>query len=93
QLYQRLQQTEILLNIAGQRRVKDRLYFLLQFLRRELGQPTPEGIRLQIRLVHEDIASACCSTRVTVTRLLSELQKQNKIVVDGNFHIIFKENF
>jgi PAS domain S-box-containing protein len=93
QFHQRLQQTEILLNIAGQRRVKERLYFLLQFLRREVGQATPEGTRLQIRLVHEDIASACCSTRVTITRILSELQKQGKIEIDSNFHIVLKNGF
>jgi CRP-like cAMP-binding protein/PAS domain-containing protein len=93
QLHQRLQQAEVLLNISGQRRVKDRLYFLLQFLRREIGEPVANGTRLQIRMIHEDIASACCSTRVTVTRILSELQKQEKIEIDSDFHIVLKNDF
>lgn len=84
---QRLQQTERLLAIAGCRRVKDRLYGLLQLLKDEIGEPVDTGTRLAVRLTHEDLANACCSTRVTVTRLLGELQQQGKIVVDSRHYI------
>ncbi|MBD2021365.1 helix-turn-helix domain-containing protein [Leptolyngbya sp. FACHB-36] len=84
---QRLQQTERLLAISGCRRVKDRLYGLLQLLKDEIGEPVETGNRLTIRLTHEDLANACCSTRVTVTRLLGELQQQGKIVVDSRHYI------
>ncbi|OKH39123.1 hypothetical protein NIES2119_08320 [[Phormidium ambiguum] IAM M-71] len=87
---QRLKQTETMLAISGQKLVKDRLRDLLRLLRQEFGEPVAEGTRLTIRLIHEDLASACCTTRVTITRLLSFLQKQGEIAFDCKSHIIIK---
>lgn len=91
--YLRMQQMELLLHVAGQRHVKDRLYHLLRLLKQEIGQPVPEGVQLGIRLTHEDIAVACCSTRVTITRLLGEMQRQNLIAIDAKLHIVLKKDF
>jgi PAS domain S-box-containing protein len=90
QISQRLKQTESLLAVHGQSRVADRLHSLLELLKEEVGEPVAGGIRLSVRLTHEDLASACCTTRVTVTRTLKELQKQNKLSVDSQHHIIWK---
>ena len=86
----RLKQAECLLAITGQRRVKDRLHYLLMLLKQQIGEPVPEGTRLSVRLTHEDFANACCTTRVTITRLLSKLQQQRKIVLDSKSHIILR---
>lgn len=88
---QRLRQTESLLAISGRRRVKERLYYLLVFLQDKFGQKVIEGVRLSIRLTHQDIADACCTTRVTVTRELSKLQKQKKIILDAQNRIVFTQ--
>lgn len=88
---QRLQQTESFLVIAGKRRVQERLHHLLQLLKQEVGEPVKEGTRLGVRFTHEDIASACCTTRVTITRLISKLQQQGLISFDSKKHIILKE--
>ncbi len=87
---QRLRQTESLLAIAGQRRVQERLYHFLLLLQAEFGQAVEEGTRLNVRLTHEDLAQACCTTRVTITRLLNKLQQQGKITFDSKHHIIVK---
>lgn len=87
-LNQRTQQMESLLAISGQRRVRNRLYLLLKLLQQEIGEPCREHIRLSLRLTHEDLANACCTSRVTMTRLLGELQRQGKIEIDDKFHII-----
>nr|WP_199326152.1 helix-turn-helix domain-containing protein [Nostoc parmelioides] len=85
---QQLQQKESFLVIAGRRKVEDRLYHLLQFLKQEIGEPTKEGTRLSVRFTHEDIASACCTTRVTITRLMGKLQQQGLISFDSKKHMI-----
>ncbi len=85
----RLRQTEALLAISGKRQVQERLHQLLAFLKVEIGQSTPNGIRLEVRLTHEEIASACCTTRVTITRLLGKLQQQGLISFDKHRHIVF----
>ncbi|HEY9737372.1 MAG TPA: helix-turn-helix domain-containing protein [Trichocoleus sp.] len=85
---QRLQQTERMLAIAGTPSAEERLSQLLNFLASEVGKPVEQGIRINLRLTHEDLASACCSTRVTTTRLLGKLQREGKIAFDEQAHII-----
>ncbi|MBD2164957.1 Crp/Fnr family transcriptional regulator [Calothrix membranacea FACHB-236] len=87
---QRLQQTESFLAISGRRQVPERLHYFLQFLKQEIGEPVFEGTRLKVRLTHEDIASACCANRVTITRLMSKLRKEGIICFDPKKHIIIK---
>lgn len=88
---QRLQQTEALLAISGKRQIKERVEYFLLFLKQEIGQPTAQGIHLPVRLTHQDIADACCTTRVTITRLIGKLQKQEKISFDAKHQMIFKD--
>jgi PAS domain S-box-containing protein len=85
---QRLKQTEKLLLIAGQPRVKDRLWELLLLLKQEVGEPVEEGVRLNVRLTHEDLASACCTTRVTVTRLITHFLKTGQISLNKHYIIL-----
>jgi PAS domain S-box-containing protein len=88
---QRLQQTESFLAICGRRRVQDRLQHLLEVLKREVGETVPEGTRLSVRFTHEDFASACCTTRVTITRLMGKLQEEGIISFDFKKHIILRD--
>ncbi|MCC5611836.1 helix-turn-helix domain-containing protein [Nostoc sp. CHAB 5834] len=88
---QRLRQTESFLVICGRRRVQERLYHLLQLLKQEVGETVPEGTRLSVRFTHEDIASACCTTRVTITRLIGKLQEEGIISFDLKKHMILKD--
>ena len=87
---QRLRQTESFLSVHGQLRVEDRFKHFLDLLKQEIGQPTDRGIRLSARLTHQDLASACCTTRVTITRLLGKLQQEGKIAFDSKNHLILK---
>ncbi|UBF30585.1 PAS domain S-box protein (plasmid) [Kovacikia minuta CCNUW1] len=88
---QRLRQTESFLAIYGQLHVEDRLNHLLALLKREMGHPNDNGVRLSIRLTHQDFANACCTTRVTITRLLGKLQQKGRIAFDAQSHLILKE--
>ncbi len=88
---QRLQQAELLLSVFGRRRASDRLLTLLQVLKTIIGEPVATGTRLSLRLTHQELAEASCTTRVTVTRLLSELQQQGKITIDHTNHITILE--
>lgn len=88
QLVCRLRQTEALLAIAGLRRVEERLLELLKLLKQEIGLPIAGGTRLSARLTHQNLASAIGTTRVTVTRLLGEFQRQGSIGWDCDRHLI-----
>lgn len=91
QINQRLRQTEALLAISGQRRVKDRFLQLLQLLKQEIGEKVDKGTRLSVRFTHQDLADACSTTRVTITRVLGKLQEQGTIIIDSKHHIIMKD--
>ena len=92
QTLQRLRQTERLLAIAGLKRVDERLMALLSLLAQEMGEPTAEGIRLSVRLTHQALANAIGTTRVTVTRLIGDLQTQQIIHFDDDRHLIIYHN-
>lgn len=87
-LGRRLQQAEAFLALSGCRRVEERLKQLLILLQHEVGQPTPGGTRLNIRLTHQQIANAIGTTRVTVTRLLGQLKQEGWLAIDTKRHIV-----
>ncbi|MCW6035416.1 Crp/Fnr family transcriptional regulator [Spirulina subsalsa FACHB-351] len=91
QLIQRLRQSEALLTIAGQRRVEERLYYFLKLLKDELGEATPEGVTLPIRLTHQNFANALGTTRVTITRLMGKLQKEGQIGFNRDRHLVIHQ--
>ncbi len=91
QVNRRMRQTEALLAIVGLRRVEDRLQALLQLLQQEMGQPVAEGTRLTVRLTHQTLANAIGTTRVTITRLLGEFQRQGVMSLDSDRHIIIHQ--
>ncbi|HEY9809374.1 MAG TPA: Crp/Fnr family transcriptional regulator [Halomicronema sp.] len=93
QMNHRLRQMEALLAISGLRRVEDRLIQLFLLLKQEMGQPVADGILLNIRLTHQDIAGAIGTSRVTITRLLGHLKQQGLIGFDFKRKIILKPDF
>lgn len=88
---QRLQQTESLVVTFGKRRVEDRLQYFLHYLKQQIGESVTAGTRLNIRFTHEEIANACSTTRVTVTRLISKLQRQGLITFDAEKYMILTD--
>ncbi|MGB7442625.1 MAG: Crp/Fnr family transcriptional regulator [Coleofasciculaceae cyanobacterium] len=90
QMVRRMRQTEALLAISGQRRVEERLQQLLMLIKQDVGQPGPEGIRLGVRLTHQNLANAIGTTRVTITRILGKLKTEGAITFDSDRHIILK---
>ncbi|MDI9640242.1 PAS domain S-box protein [Kamptonema cortianum] len=88
QYNRRLQQTELLLANFGRRNVEERLWNLLCLLKEEIGEPVAEGTRLTVRLTHQDLANACSTSRVTVTRLLNKFRQDNRLICDRHHHLI-----
>ena len=87
----RLIQSQRLLAIVAIRKVEDRLKALLSLLKQEIGQPTDDGVRLQVRFTHQHLAESIRTTRVTVTRTLGDLIDQGLICLDKEEHIIVQD--
>jgi CRP-like cAMP-binding protein len=85
--------TEELLNITHTRQISRRLLKLLQWLGDRFGHVTTEGrIQITLRLTHQQLAEILGTTRVTVTRLLGLLQKENVVVRLPKYQFLLAQN-
>ncbi len=74
-----IQRSGELIEILHSRSAESSLLRLLGWLAKRFGQEVEQGQLIDLRLTHQDIAELIGSTRVTVTRLLSDLEKQGII--------------
>lgn len=84
----RYRQCQALLALMGLRRVEERVKGFLELLALDYGQSTPEGLRLDLRLTHQEVASALGTTRVTVTRVIGQLRQQGWLQLDGQRRLV-----
>lgn len=68
--------------------VTEKLARLLVHWCDEVGQTTPQGIQINSGLTHEEIAQMICTSRETVTRVLSEFKRRNIVsLVNGTIMV------
>jgi CRP-like cAMP-binding protein len=84
-------QAEALMQIHSHKRIDVMLLKFLEWLDKRFGQDVENGRLLNLRLTHQDIAEAIGSTRVTVTRILNQLEKQGLIQCLSLQRIIIQE--
>jgi CRP-like cAMP-binding protein len=84
----RYRQSESMLALLGLRRVEERVRGFLELLASDYGQPCAQGLRLTIKLTHQDLASALSTTRVTVTRVLGNLREEGWLQMDSQRHLV-----
>ncbi|MGD1861760.1 MAG: Crp/Fnr family transcriptional regulator [Leptolyngbyaceae cyanobacterium] len=72
--------------------IAKRLQLLLTWLATKFGSPTEQGHLINLRLTHQQIAEAIGTSRVTVTRLLLELERNNCIGYSGQQCIILHDH-
>ena len=81
-------QVESLLALLGLRRIEERVRGFLELLAQVYGQPCDDGLSLNLRLTHQDIASALSTTRVTVTRVIGLLREEGWLQIDAQRHLV-----
>lgn len=81
--------SERLLNLQY-RSVRERLISFLLMMASRFGEQTPEGIRINAPLRHQEIASSINSTRETANRQLSALERKG-LVSAKHFYITLKD--
>ena len=84
----RYRQAELMLALLGLKRVDERVCGFLELLAQDYGQLCPAGLRLSVRLTHQEIASALCTTRVTVTRVIGQLRNEGWLILDSDRHLV-----
>ena len=84
----RYRQAEGMLALLGLRRVEERVRGFLEMLAQDYGQPCDDGLRLNLRLTHQEMASALSTTRVTVTRVIGLLRDEGWLKIDPQRHLV-----
>ena len=83
-----IQLSEELLSIVHNRPVNLRLLQLLKWLARKFGRQVDQGILIDLPLTHQALSEVICTTRVTVTRLLNQLEAEGILKRHGRFLIL-----
>jgi CRP-like cAMP-binding protein len=86
----RLEKTQQLSTIMLINRIKERLRQLLLMFKQEMGIPSADGVRLQVRFTHQHLAHIIGTTRVTIHHILKDFQRQGLICLDSERHMVIK---
>jgi CRP-like cAMP-binding protein len=78
-LFAHIQQAEELTVIRSYKKVEIMLVKLLAWLSKKFGSEIEQGRLIDMRLTHEDLANIVGSTRVTITRILNQLEEEGLI--------------
>ncbi|TVQ16766.1 MAG: Crp/Fnr family transcriptional regulator [Leptolyngbya sp. DLM2.Bin15] len=91
-LWQRVGKSEEFLSIVHQHDVGGRLMHLLIWLADQFGQPIAEGQLLDVHLTHQLLAETAHTTRVTVTRILNQWEREGKLKRSTRSLILLKQD-
>ena len=84
----RTRQSEALIALLGLRGVENRVKSFLELMAEDYGQPCDQGLKLNLRLTHQEIASAVSTTRVTITKVLGQLKESGWLQYNSKQKII-----
>jgi CRP-like cAMP-binding protein len=90
-IFLHIQQAEELLNIIRHERMHYRLQQLLVWLATKFGRKVNSGRLIDLRLTHQAIAEAIGTTRVTVTRLLNQFEREGLISRPKRHFIVLRD--
>ncbi|MFN6530840.1 Crp/Fnr family transcriptional regulator [Nostoc sp. ChiSLP03a] len=79
-LLSHIQQAEDLLSIVHQKPTSLRLWQFLVWLSEKFGRDIDKGKLIDLNITHQDIAEVLNTTRVTVTRLLQQLEEEGTVL-------------
>lgn len=90
-LLDHIQKAEELMVIRSHKKVETMLIRLLAWLSKKFGSEVQTGRLIDMRLTHEDLAILINSTRVTITRILGQLEQEGLINRLSQHRIIVKQ--
>jgi CRP-like cAMP-binding protein len=80
----RLQRMEAWAAMQARPYLAQRVLGILSLLAEQFGAPHSDGIVIDLRLTHAQLAAAVGATRTTITRVLGELRAAGKLSADGS---------
>jgi CRP-like cAMP-binding protein len=87
-----IQQVEELLSLMHCKQVSLRLLKLLNFLAHKFGCKTDQGWLIDLRLTHQILAEMIGTTRVTITRLINQFEREGKLVRLNHHRLVLRDS-
>jgi len=84
------QQTQQLTYISRNTRIAQRLWLLLEWLGNKFGRIISQGNLIDVKLTHQELAAAIGTTRITVTKILNQFEREGLIVRPQTKCIVLK---
>ncbi len=84
------QQTQQLTYIIRNNRIAKRLWLLLKWLGKKFGRVIKQGNLIDFNLTHQELAEAIGTTRITVTKVLNQFEREGLILRPKTKCIILK---
>jgi hypothetical protein len=79
----RLRRVEAWAAVQARPHLDDRVTGLLSLLAEQFGEPGDGGMRVDVRLTHQQLAAATGTTRATLTRIVGRLRRQQVLHTEG----------
>jgi CRP/FNR family cyclic AMP-dependent transcriptional regulator len=92
-LCSRLRESWEKIQLLNLKNASDRLKILFYMLSNKYGEKTPNGITLNIKLTHQEIADMSGMARETVTRVIDKWSKEGEINILDNKLIHLRTDF
>jgi CRP/FNR family transcriptional regulator, cyclic AMP receptor protein len=92
-LCSRLRESWKRIHILNFKDAPQRMKMLFTILSGENGEKTPDGMVINLKLKHQEIADMAGLTRETVSRVLGQWQREGLITVFKNRHILLHHGF
>jgi CRP-like cAMP-binding protein len=77
----RLQQMEAWAAMQARPHLDQRVFGILSLLAEQFGEVTPQGLLVDVRITHTQLASAVGATRATITRTIGDLRRQSMVSI------------
>ena len=74
------QQTQQLIYIVRNNRVSKKIWLLLTWLASKFGRVVSKGILIDFKLTHQELADSLGTTRITVTKVLNQYEREGLIL-------------
>lgn len=85
------QQTQKLMYIVRTPMIAKRLWLLLKWLAEKFGREIKEGKLIDFKLTHQELADVLGATRITVTKILNQFEREGLILRPKNQCIILRK--
>lgn len=79
-MVQHIQQSEEILSIVQRKPVSLRLWQFLIWLDKKFGRDVNQGRLLDLSITHQELSEVLNTTRVSVTRILQQFEKENRLL-------------